>query len=161
MKYWLMKSEPDTFGIDDLARLPGQTAGWDGVRNYQARNMLRDDLAVRDRAFFHHSNCDVPGIYGTMEVVRAGHPDPTAFDRRHRHYDADSDPSSPRWYQVEVRLIRKFANPVTLDMLRKHANGPLKKLIVLRRGNRLSVMPVTAEEWKIIHRLAKENVPDE
>jgi len=101
----------------------------------------------------------VPGIYGTMEVVRAGHPDPTAFDRKHRHYDADSDPSSPRWYQVEVRLLRKFAHPVTLEMLREHASGPLKNLIVLRRGNRLSVMPVTAEEWKIIHRLAKENVP--
>jgi predicted RNA-binding protein with PUA-like domain len=154
-----MKSEPDTFGIDDLAGLPGQTAGWDGVRNYQARNMLRDDFAVGDRAFFHHSSCDVPGIYGTMEVVRAGHPDPTAFDRKHHHYDADSDPSNPRWYQVEVRLIRKFAHPVTLEMLRKHASGSLKNLIVLRRGNRLSVMPVTAEEWKIIHRLAKENVP--
>ncbi|HEX9707607.1 MAG TPA: EVE domain-containing protein [Steroidobacteraceae bacterium] len=156
-----MKSEPDTFGIDDLARSPGQAAGWDGVRSYQARNMLRDDFAVGDRAFFHHSSCDAPGIYGTMEVVRAGHPDPTAFDHTHRHYDADSNPSSPRWYQVEVRLLRKFAHPVTLEMLRKHAKGPLRNLIVLRRGNRLSVMPVTAEEWKFIHRLAKKNDPDD
>jgi predicted RNA-binding protein with PUA-like domain len=161
MNYWLMKSEPETFGIDDLARLPAKTAGWDGIRNYQARNMLRDDFAVGDRAFFHHSSCDVPGIYGTMEVVRAGHPDPTAFDRKHRHYDADSDPSSPRWYQVEVRLLRKFEQPVTLETLRKHASDRLKNLIVLRRGNRLSVMPVTSGEWKFIHRLAHENVPDE
>jgi predicted RNA-binding protein with PUA-like domain len=161
VKYWLMKSEPDTFGIDDLASFPRQTAGWDGVRNYQARNMLRDDFAVGDRAFFHHSSCDLPGIYGTMEVVRAGHPDPTAFDRAHPHFDAGSDKSSPRWYQVEVRLLRKFAQPVTLEALRKHATGTLKNLIVLRRGNRLSVMPVTTNEWKFIHRLAHENVPDE
>ena len=188
MNYWLMKSEPSTFGIDDLARAPRQTAGWDGVRNYQARNfmramcvgdrvlfyhsnadppavvgaavvarnMLRDDFRAGDRAFFHHSSCDVPGIVGTMEVVRAGHPDPTAFDRAHRHFDVGSDPSSPRWFQVEVRLLRKFAQPVTLEALREHATGPLRDLIVLRRGNRLSVMPVTADEWKFIHRLARE-----
>lgn len=161
MKYWLMKSEPGTFGIDDLALAPGQTAGWDGVRNFQARNMLRDDFAVGDRAFFHHSSCEMPGIYGSMEVVRAGHPDPTAFDRAHRHYDAGSDPSNPRWYQVEVRLLRRFEHPVTLETLREHAKGPLQNLIVLRRGNRLSVMPVTADEWKFIHRLARENVPDD
>jgi predicted RNA-binding protein with PUA-like domain len=158
MKYWLMKSEPGTFGIDDLARAPRRTAGWDGVRNYQARNMLRDRFAVGDRAFFHHSSCDEPGIVGTMEVVRAGHPDPTAFDRKDPHFDAGSDPKNPRWYQVEVRLLRKFANPVTLDMLREHAKRDLKDLLVLRRGNRLSVMPVTAAEWKFIHRLARERV---
>ncbi len=158
MNYWLMKSEPDTFGIEHLARSPGHTAGWDGVRNYQARNMLRDDFALGDRAFFHHSSCETPGIYGTMEVFRAGHPDPTAFMRKHRHYDAGSDPSNPRWYQVEVKLLRKFAHPVTLEMLREHADGPLRNLIVLRRGNRLSVMPVTADEWKFIHRLAHEDV---
>jgi predicted RNA-binding protein with PUA-like domain len=156
MKYWLMKSEPGTFGIDDLARAPRRTAGWDGVRNYQARNMLRDQFAVGDRAFFHHSSCDEPGIVGTMEVVRAGHPDPTAFDRKDAHFDAGSDPKNPRWYQVEVRLLRKFGNPVTLDMLREHAKRELKDLLVLRRGNRLSVMPVTAVEWKFIHRLARE-----
>lgn len=156
MNYWLMKSEPATFGIDDLARAPRQIAGWDGVRNYQARNMLRDDFRVGDRAFFHHSSCEVPGIVGTMEVVRAGHPDPTAFDRAHRHFDVGSDPSNPRWYQVEVRLLRKFAQPVTLEALREHATGPLRNLILLRRGNRLSVMPVSADEWKFIHRLARE-----
>jgi len=136
-----MKSEPDAFGIDHLARAPRRTAPWDGVRNYQARNFLRDRFAVGDRAFFHHSSCDEPGIYGTMEVVRAGHPEAT----------------DPRWYQVEVRLLRKFAHPVTLMALREHERGPLRDLIVLRRGNRLSVMPVTADEWKFIHRLARES----
>lgn len=140
MNYWLMKSEPETFGIDHLARAPRRTAPWDGVRNYQARNFLRDSFARGDRAFFHHSSCDEPGIYGTMVVVRAGHP----------------EAADPRWFQVEVRLLRKFAHPVTLAALREHATGRLRDLIVLRRGNRLSVMPVTAEEWKFIHRLARE-----
>ncbi len=142
MNYWLMKSEPDAFGIDHLARAPRQTAAWDGVRNYQARNLLRDRFAIGDRAFFHHSSCDEPGIVGTMEVVRAGHPE-----------------ADPRWCQVEVRLLRKFAHPVTLTALREHSGGPLRDLIVLRRGNRLSVTPVTAGEWKFIHRLANER-PD-
>lgn len=152
-----MKSEPDAFGIDHLAKKPGKKAGWDGVRNYQARKMLRDEFAVGDRAFFHHSSCDVPGIYGTMEIVRAGHPDPSQFDRRSPYYDAASDPRNPRWYQVEVRLLRKFARPVSLDALREHADGALADLLVLRRGNRLSVMPVSAAEWKFIHRLARED----
>jgi predicted RNA-binding protein with PUA-like domain len=141
VNYWLMKSEPDTFGIDHLACAPRRTAPWDGVRNYQARNFLRDRFARGDRAFFHHSSCDEPGIYGTMEVVRAGHP----------------EAADPRWFQVEVRLLRKFAHPVTLAALREHEAGPLRDLIVLRRGNRLSVMPVTADEWKFIHRLARES----
>jgi len=140
MSYWLMKSEPDTFGIDHLARAKRGTAPWDGVRNYQARNFLRDGFAVGDRAFFYHSSCEVPGIVGTMEVVRAGHP----------------EPADPRWCQVEVRLLRKFAQPVTLTALREHERGPLKDLIVLRRGNRLSITPVTAADWKFIHRLAGE-----
>jgi predicted RNA-binding protein with PUA-like domain len=143
MNYWLMKSEPDAFGIDHLARAPHRTAPWDGVRNYQARNFLRDRFAAGDRAFFHHSSCDTPGIYGTMEVVRGGYP----------------EAADPRWYQVDVRLLRKFAQPVTLTALREHAEGPLRDLIVLRRGNRLSVMPVTAGEWKFIHRLARERPP--
>lgn len=160
MKYWLMKSEPDTFGIDHLAKRPQRTSGWDGVRNYQARNLLRDEFAVGDRAFFHHSSCETPGIYGTIEVVRAGHPDPSQFDRKSKYYDAGSNRDDPRWYQVEVRLLKKFARPVTLEVLREHAGGALKDLVVLRRGNRLSVMPVTPAEWKFIHRLARENDPD-
>jgi predicted RNA-binding protein with PUA-like domain len=153
---WLMKSHPATVGTHPRARAPRPTAAWDGVRNSQARNMLRDDFRSGDRAFFHHSSCDAPGIVGTMEVVRAGHPDPTAFDRAHPGFDGGSDPSNPRWDQVEVRLLRRFAQPVTLEALREHATGPLRDLIVLRRGNRLSVMPVSADEWKFIHRLARE-----
>ena len=160
MKYWLMKSEPDAFGIDHLAKRPQRTSGWDGVRNYQARNLLRDEFAVGDRAFFHHSSCETPGIYGTIEVVRAGHPDPSQFDRKSKYYDAGSNRDDPRWYQVEVRLLKKFARPVTLEVLREHAGGALKDLVVLRRGNRLSVMPVTPAEWKFIHRLARECDPD-
>ncbi len=151
-----MKSEPAVFGIDHLARAPRQTAAWDGVRNYQARNMLRDDFRAGDRAFFHHSSCETPGIYGTMEVVRGGHPDPSQFERGSAHYDAGSDRADPRWYQVDVRLVRKFARPVTLATLREHVHGPLADLVLLRRGNRLSVMPVTGDEWRFIHRLARE-----
>jgi predicted RNA-binding protein with PUA-like domain len=151
-----MKSEPATFGIDHLAAAPRRTAAWDGVRNYQARNILSDDFRRGDRAFFYHSSCEVPGIYGTMRVVRGGHPDPTAFDPRHRHYDAGSDRADPRWYQVTVQLLRRFARPVTLETLREHSEGPLRGLRVLRRGNRLSITPVTADEWKFILRLAAE-----
>ena len=149
-----MKSEPATFGIDDLAGAPRRIAGWDGVRNYQARNMLRDEFRRGDRAFFFHSSCEQPGIYGTMRVVRGGHADPTAFDPAHRHYDTESDPSDPRWYQVEVQLLSRFARPVTLPTLRTHTGGPLRDLLVLRRGNRLSITPVTADDWNFIHRLA-------
>jgi predicted RNA-binding protein with PUA-like domain len=156
MTYWLMKSEPDTFGVDHLLRAPRQTAGWDGVRNYQARNLLRDRFATGDRAFFYHSSCPVPGVYGVMEVVRAGHPDPSQFDRRSPHFDAASDPANPRWYQVEVRLLEKFPRPVTLAAMREHARGALSGLALLRRGNRLSVMPMSADEWNFITRLARD-----
>ncbi|MGQ0383109.1 MAG: EVE domain-containing protein [Gammaproteobacteria bacterium] len=156
MRRWLMKSEPETFGIDHLARAPQRTAGWDGVRNYQARNLLRDAFSPGDLAFFHHSSCAVPGIYGIVEVTRAGHPDPTQFDRRSEHYDAGSDPGNPRWYQVEVKLIEKFKRPVTLAALRVHATGALRDLALLRRGNRLSVMPVSDAEWNFIERLARD-----
>jgi len=133
-----MKSEPSTFGIDDLAGAPQRSAAWDGVRNYQARNMLRDDFRRGDRAFIYHSSCAQPGIYGTMRIVR----------------QAASEPADPRWYQVEVQLLARFAQPVTLATLREHAGGPLRDLLVLRRGNRLSITPVTSDEWKFIHRLA-------
>ena len=156
MNYWLMKSEPSTFGIDDLVRAPGARASWDGVRNYQARNFLRDRFRTGDRAFFHHSSCAEPGIVGTMTVVRAGHPDPTACDRRHRHHDPQSDRENPRWYQVEVRLLEKFSRPVALSAMRAHADGALRDFLLLRRGNRLSVMPVNEREWNFIHRLARD-----
>ena len=149
-RHWLLKSEPDTFGIDDLAALPKRTTAWDGVRNYQARNMLRDAVKKGDSAFFYHSSCDVPGIAGIVSVVRSGYPDETAFDAKHPHYDADSDPGEPRWYVVDVKLQRKFTPIITLDELRKHAAHELSEMILLRRGNRLSVMPVSAAEWNFI-----------
>ena len=154
MSYWLLKSEPDSFGIEDLARAPRKTASWDGVRNYQARNALRDAMKKGDQAFFYHSSCAVPGIAGIVTVVKEGYPDPTAFQRGHHHYDADSDPENPRWFMVDVRLERQFARIVTLDELRAYAGGPLRNMIVLRKGNRLSVMPVTKSEWQFVLGLA-------
>jgi predicted RNA-binding protein with PUA-like domain len=150
MNYWLLKSEPDTFNLDDLAALPKKTTAWDGVRNYQARNMLRDSIKKGDSAFFYHSSCDVPGIAGIVSVVKAGYPDVTAFDRKHHHYDAESNANEPRWYVVDVKLVRKFSRVITLDELRKHAGGALEELLILRRGNRLSVTPVTKKDWDFI-----------
>jgi predicted RNA-binding protein with PUA-like domain len=150
MNYWLMKSEPDTFGIDHLARAKNQTSAWDGVRNFQARNYLRDEMKAGDLAFFYHSSCDVPGIVGTMKVVREGYPDKTAFDPKNDHYDAESNPDKPRWYVVDVKLEKKFDRTVSLEELRQHATGKLKEMIVLKRGNRLSITPVTKTEWDFI-----------
>jgi predicted RNA-binding protein with PUA-like domain len=150
MNYWLLKSEPASFSIDALARAPGRTTAWDGVRNYQARNMLRDEMKRGDRAFFYHSGCDVPGIAGIVEVVREGYPDATAFDPKDHHFDPDSDPRAPRWYMVDVKLVSKFDRVITLDELRRHAAVRLRDLQLLKRGNRLSVMPVSAKSWKFI-----------
>jgi predicted RNA-binding protein with PUA-like domain len=150
MHYWLMKTEPDTFGVDDLAAAPRATTSWDGVRNFQARNMLRDDMKRRDQAFLYHSSCDVPGIVAIVEVVKEGYPDPTAFDRKDHHYDPDSDPAKPRWFVVDVRLKRRLARTITLGELRKHAAKELKSMVLLRPGNRLSVMPVEASDWNFI-----------
>jgi predicted RNA-binding protein with PUA-like domain len=150
VQYWLMKTEPDTFGIDHLARMPRKTTSWDGVRNYQARNMLRDQMQRGDLAFLYHSSCETPGIAGIVEVVKAGHPDVTAFDAKHHHYDPDSDPKSPRWYVVDVKLVRKLPRVITLEELRAHAKQQLAGMVLLRPGNRLSVMPVTAAHWKFI-----------
>ena len=150
MGHWLMKSEPDVFGIDDLAKAPRKTTHWDGVRNYQARNFMRDGMRVGDLAFFYHSNCEEPAIAGLVEIVRAGYPDHTAFDAKDPHFDPDSDPQQPRWFMVDVRLRRKLARPITLAALRDHSGGALKGLALLRRGNRLSVMPVSAAHWKFI-----------
>jgi predicted RNA-binding protein with PUA-like domain len=150
MNHWLFKSEPDTFGIDALAKAPKQTSIWDGVRNYQARNMLRDSIKKGDLAFFYHSSCDVPGIAGIISITRGGYPDVTAFDPKHHHYDADSKQDSPRWYVVDVKLVRKFKRVITLDELRVHADSALKDFVLLRRGNRLSVMPVSNKDWDFI-----------
>ncbi len=148
MNYWLMKSEPGTFSIEHLARAPRRTTSWDGVRNYQARNMLRDDMRRGDQAFFYHSSCEVPGVAGIVEIVRAAYPDATAFDPKDDHYDPQSSRDAPRWYVVDVRLVRKLARIVTLEELR--AQRSLAQMQLLKRGNRLSVMPVSAREWQAV-----------
>ncbi len=150
MQYWLMKTEPDTFGVDALAASPNATTAWDGVRNYQARNMLRDQMKRGDLAFLYHSSTAVPGIVAVMEIVKQGHPDTTAFDPKDHHYDPESDPAKPRWYMVDVRLKRRLARVITLEELRKHAARELKGMVLLRPGNRLSVMPVEPAHWKFI-----------
>ncbi len=153
MACWLLKTEPATFGIDHLAKLPQRTSPWDGVRNYQARNLLRDGVQLGDQAFLYHSSCAAPGIVGIVTVVRAGYPDVSAFDRRNKHFDADSDPQSPRWYAIDVRLQRRCQRIITLEELRAHAHGKLRDLTLLRRGNRLSVMPVSDAHWQFIRSL--------
>ncbi|HEY3486786.1 MAG TPA: EVE domain-containing protein [Gammaproteobacteria bacterium] len=146
MNYWLMKSEPDVFSIDDLER--AGTECWNGVRNYQARNMLRDQMQQGDLAFFYHSSCDVPGITGIMRISRAGYPDATAFDTASPYYDAKSTAANPRWYMVDVQLVRKLKHIITLQQLK--TDSRLQDFALLRRGNRLSVLPVSARQWKYI-----------
>jgi predicted RNA-binding protein with PUA-like domain len=153
MSYWLMKTEPSTFSIDDLAKAPKKTTGWDGVRNFQARNMLRDQMKKGDEAFLYYSSTDVPGIVGVMEITKEGYPDPTAFDRKHDHYDAESDPKNPRWFMVDVKLKERFPRVITLTELRAHASKELAGMVLLRPGNRLSVTPVEATHWKFIRSL--------
>ena len=151
MNYWLLKSEPDSFSIDDLAAAPKQTATWDGVRNFQARNMLRDSIKKGDQAFFYHSSCEVPGIAGIVSVVKEGYPDKTADDPSHHHYDAHNRASGePRWYVVDVKLQTKFKHIISLDQLRVHQSKALRDLVVLRRGNRLSVTPVSQKDWRFV-----------
>lgn len=150
MNHWLLKSEPATFSIDDLAKAPRRISAWDGVRNYQARNMLRDSIKKGDLALFYHSSCELPGVAGIVEVVKSGYPDATAFDPKHHHHDPDSDPRNPTWYMVDVKLVRRLDRIITLNELRQHAHGALADLILLRRGNRLSVMPVKKKEWDFI-----------
>jgi predicted RNA-binding protein with PUA-like domain len=148
MNHWLMKSEPNTFSIDDLHAMPGKTEHWDGVRNYQARNMIRDEMKKSDHAFFYHSNCKVPGIVGIMEVVREGYPDHTAFDPESPYYDPKSDPDQPRWYMVDIKFKRKFKHVIPLSELK--ALPELVSMPLVRKGNRLSVMPVSATHWEAI-----------
>ena len=151
MRYWLMKSEPDEFSIDDLAKAPKQTTPWFGVRNYQARNFMRDDMRVGDRAFFYHSSCPEPGIAGIVEVSKLAYPDATQFDPKSEYYDSKSTRDAPRWFNVDVKLVRK-TRLVTVPMLRETPG--LAEMVTLRRGNRLSITPVTAAEWKIVDKLA-------
>jgi len=148
VQHWLMKSEPGEFSIDDLKNRPRRTEAWDGVRNFQARNMLRDAMRQGDLAFFYHSNCDEPGIAGIIEIASNGYPDPTAFDPHSKHFDPDSDPADPRWYLVDVRFKRKLRRLISLTELKEQKR--LRNMQLLKRGNRLSVMPVGPAEWNLI-----------
>jgi predicted RNA-binding protein with PUA-like domain len=151
MRYWLMKSEPSEFSIDDLVRARAQTTPWVGVRNYQARNFMRDGMRLGDRAFFYHSSCAEPGIAGVVEISRLAYPDATQFDKKSPYYDVKSTREAPRWVHVDVKLVRK-TTLVTLPILR--ATPGLENMVVLRKGNRLSITPVTPAEWKIVEKLA-------
>jgi len=153
MQYWLMKSEPTAFSIDDLKDMPKQTEHWDGVRNYQARNMMRDQMKVGDQVFFYHSNCKVPGIVGIMEVVRESYPDHTAFEPQSKYFDPKSSPEKPRWFMVDIKYIRHTRRVIPLTELKDCE--PLENMQLVRKGNRLSILPVSAAEWKIILRLER------
>ena len=149
-QYWLMKSEPAEFGIDHLKAMPKKTDHWDGVRNYQARNMMRDEMCRGDQVLFYHSNCAEPGVVGIMEVVKTGYPDHTAFDPKAKYYDPKSDPDDPRWYMVDVKYQRHLRRNISLRELRAYSDGELQDLPLLRKGNRLSIMPITAAHWSFI-----------
>jgi predicted RNA-binding protein with PUA-like domain len=148
MNYWLMKSEPNVFSIDNLKAMPNKTEHWDGVRNYQARNMMRDEMKISDQIFFYHSNCKEPGIVGTMKVVKAGYPDHTSWDPKSKYYDPKSSKDNPRWFMVDMKFIRKLKRTITLNELKEQIK--LKEMSLVRRGNRLSIMPVTKKQWNII-----------
>lgn len=147
-KYWLMKSEPGEFSIDDLKARPSKTEPWDGVRNYQARNMMRDEMKAGDQVFFYHSACEVPGIVGIMKIASDAYPDPTAFDAQDKHFDPKSDSENPRWFLVDVEFVRKLKRTISLSELKEHR--ALADMVLLRRGNRLSVMPVGESHWNTI-----------
>lgn len=149
MKYWLLKSEPSTFSIDDLAKAKNKTTHWDGVRNYQARNFMRDEMQPGDLGFFYHSNTNEIGIAGIIEVVKPAYPDFTAWeDPEDSHFDPKSTKAKPRWFMVDVRLKEKFKNIITLNELKQ--NPSLKNMVILRKGNRLSITPVSGKEWHAI-----------
>jgi predicted RNA-binding protein with PUA-like domain len=146
-RYWLMKSEPEDFSIDDLARV--KVEPWTGVRNYQARNFMRQ-MKPGDGVLFYHSNADVPGVYGIAEVAAGAYPDPTQFDRKSKYFDEKSSREQPRWELVDVRYVRTLARAITLDDIRAQAERLGEDFALIRKGNRLSVLPVTAAQWKII-----------
>jgi predicted RNA-binding protein with PUA-like domain len=149
MNYWLFKSEPDAFSIDDLANCPDGTDHWDGIRNYQARNFMRDDMAIGDRVLFYHSNCKPPGIVGIAEIVSRAYPDHTAFDPDEKYYDPKSDPDNPRWLMVDLRFRRKTRRLISLEEIKRHAES-LEGFPLIRRGNRLSIMPVSKDHWDFL-----------
>ena len=146
MNHWLMKSEPDAFSIDDLKRRKQEA--WDGVRNYQARNFMRDGMRPGDKVFFYHSNCAVPGIVGIAEVATDAYPDPSQFDPKSKYFDPGSSRDNPRWMLVDVKFVKKLKRTISLDEMK--ADPALADMPLLRKGNRLSVMPVDAAHWKYI-----------
>ncbi|MGA0920080.1 MAG: EVE domain-containing protein [Gemmatimonadaceae bacterium] len=148
MRYWLIKSEPDVFSFADLQAAPKKTTPWDGVRNYQARNTLRDEMKKGDRCFYYHSNAEPSGIAGICEVVREGYPDPTAFDTKDPHFDPKSKPDAPTWFMVDVKAVKAFPRLISLAELR--AVRALQGMVLLQKGSRLSVQPVTKQEWATI-----------
>ena len=151
-KYWLLKTEPESFSIEDLARAPKKTTCWDGVRNYQARNFMRDEMKLGDRVLVYHSSTDAPAIVGTATIVRESYPDPTAWDKNDHHYDPASTPDNPRWCMVDIRLEQIFKEPLPLSQLRSVA--ALKEMELLRKGSRLSVQPVRKAEFEAVLKLA-------
>jgi predicted RNA-binding protein with PUA-like domain len=153
VRYWLFKSEPDVFSIDDLARAPDRSTFWNGVRNYQARNLLRDEVHTGDGVIFYHSSADPPAAAGLAEVTRGGYPDPTQFDAKSEYHDPDATRDAPRWYMVDIQFKEKFARPIPLDELR--ALPALGNMVLLRRGSRLSIQPVAPAEWKAIVALGR------
>lgn len=147
-RYWVMKTEPSEFSIDDLKARPKQTERWDGVRNYQVRNMMRDEMTKGDEVFFYHSSCEVPGIVGIAKIVREAYPDTTAFDPKHHHYDPKSKPDDPTWLMVDVKFVRKLKRTITLQELKDRPQ--LEGLALIRKGNRLSVNQVIEDQWNFI-----------
>ena len=157
-RYWLFKSEPDVFSVQDLAASKGKKTSWEGVRNYQARNMLRDDIKTGDGVLFYHSNVDPMVIAGTAEVVKEGYPDSFAWQPNHKYYDDASTSEKPVWYMVDIKLVRIFRQPVTRAMM---AEQPVtSQMMVMKKGSRLSIQPVTAAEWKAVHELAGMELSD-
>lgn len=148
MQYWLFKSEPDAFGIDDLAAMPDQTEHWDGIRNYQARNFLRDQVKLGDQVFFYHSSCKDVGIVGVAEIVRESYPDHTQFDPESKYYDPKSSPDNPRWMMVDIKLKQKFSKILPLKTIK--AMPEITEIGLVKKGHRLSIMPVTYVEWNLL-----------
>ncbi len=146
MTNWLMKSEPDAYGIDDLKR--DRREPWDGIRNYQARNMMRDDMQIGDKVFFYHSNCKDVGVVGVMKVASKPYPDPTQFDPESNYYDPKSNPDDPRWCLVDVQFVKKLSRTISLAEIKAHPG--LDDMILVRKGNRLSIMPVSEDHWNLI-----------
>lgn len=156
-KYWLMKSEPDCYSIDDLAAEKNKTTHWDGVRNYQARNFMRDQMKKGDKVLFYHSSCKIPGVAGTAKIVKESYPDFTAFDPKDKHFDPKSKQESPRWFMVDIKLEKKLKRLVPLDELRSIKS--LDGMVLLQKGSRLSVQPVTEKQFETVCKQAEKPVP--